>query len=39
LLGLNSREEAFDIVLFVHPDSVQHIPSDCSGKFVTSLLH
>ncbi len=37
LLGLNSREEAFDIVLFVHPDSVQHIPSDCSGKLVTSL--
>ena len=31
-LGLNSEEEAFDLVLFVHPDSVQHIPSECSGE-------
>jgi hypothetical protein len=33
LLGLNSEEEAFDIVLFAHPESVQHIPSDCTGRF------
>ena len=30
LLGLNSAAEAFDIVLFAHPESVEHIPAPCS---------
>ena len=33
LSGLNSKEEAFDLVIFVHPDSVKHVTSDCFGKF------
>ncbi|XP_023336579.1 uncharacterized protein LOC111707669 isoform X2 [Eurytemora carolleeae] len=29
LLGLNSKKERFDIVLFTHPDSIPHLPKEC----------
>jgi hypothetical protein len=33
--GLNSKEEAFDLVLFAHPESIHLIPTECSSKSVS----
>ena len=28
-IGLNTAEEAFDLVMMVHPAAIEHLPSEC----------
>jgi hypothetical protein len=32
--GLNKAEEAFDLVMFAHPEIIHIMPTDCTGNYL-----